>query len=104
MKNLRPVVYMETNRKNGTLYTGTTGNLPQRHQQHISGTGSHFCKKYGLNRLVWYEFHATIADAIAREDYIKDRRRSYKIKLIAQMNPDWNDLSNHLQDMGYPLH
>ena len=100
---LRPVVYIETNRKNGTLYTGMTGNLPARHSQHLSGTGSQFCKKYELKYLVWYEFLPTIQEAIKREDYIKDRNRAYKIGLILKMNPDWTDLSSHLQDMGYNL-
>ena len=100
---IRPVVYIETNRKNGTLYTGMTGNLPRRHEQHMTGTGSKFCAKYGINQLVWYEFLPTIPEAIARENYIKNRRRSYKISLILKMNPEWNDLSSHLQDMGYFL-
>lgn len=100
---LRPVVYIETNRKNGTLYTGMTGDLPERHSHHLAGTGSKFCKKYSLNRLVWYEFLPTIPEAVQRENYLKDRPRAYKIGLILKMNPNWDDLASHLQDMGYRL-
>ncbi len=96
---IRPVVYLETNRPNGTIYTGMTGNLARRHEDHLKGTGSKFCKKYGINRLVYFEFHPTIQNAVERENYLKDRRRSYKIKLILSQNPTWEDLSYKLQDL-----
>jgi len=60
--------------------------------QHRSGKGSAFARRYGLDRLVLIENHATIEDAIAREKALKAWRRSWKIELIEQANPEWRDL------------
>ena len=60
--------------------------------QHRSGKGSAFARRYGLDRLVLIEHHATIEDAIAREKALKAWRRSWKIELIEQANPEWRDL------------
>jgi putative endonuclease len=96
---LRPAVYLETGKPHGTLYIGVTGNLPKRHEQHAQHRGSHFTQKYKLTRLVWYELHPTMAEAIATETKLKQLPRARKIKLIEKMNPAWDDLSSHLQDM-----
>jgi putative endonuclease len=61
-----------TNRRNGTLYTGVTSNLPARGHQHRSGTGSAFTRRYGLKLLVYAEHHDTIEEAIRREKMIKN--------------------------------
>ncbi len=87
-------VYMMSNKPNGTIYTGVTSSLSQRVRQHQSGTGSIFCRKYGLKRLVYAEQHDSIGDAIAREKAIKAWQRAWKCELIYSVNPDWNDLSN----------
>lgn len=76
----------------GTLYTGVTGNLVLRVQQHKEGIGSFFTKKYSCNKLVYYEQYASVYNAIKREKEIKAWRRSKKEKLIKEMNPHWNDL------------
>ena len=60
--------------------------------QHREGTGSKFCRKYGIKRLVRVEWHDTIIDAIAREKAIKKWHRAWKITLIERGNPDWRDL------------
>lgn len=96
---LHPAVYIESNRPNGTLYTGVTANLPRRHEQHSSGNGSQFTSRYQLKTLVWYELHPTMAEAIARETYLKQLPRARKVQLIRKMNPEWKDLSSHLQDI-----
>lgn len=96
---LHPTVYIEANRPNGMIYVGTTGNLPQRHQQHIAGTASEFTAKHKIKTLVWYELHATMASAIARESQLKNWSRAAKVALILKTNPQWADLSFHLQDM-----
>ena len=85
-------VYIMNNNRNGTLYTGVTSELAVRIVQHRSGSGSKFCSKYGLNRLVYVEPHARIDEAIAREKSIKAWRRSWKIRLIEGANPEWQDL------------
>ena len=85
-------VYMTANRKNGTLYTGVTSDLLKRTWQHRTGVFDGFSKKWGCTRLVWFEPHDLIAEAIRREKSIKSYRRRNKINLIEKMNPDWRDL------------
>ena len=85
-------VYIMANRKNGTLYTGVTSNLLRRTWEHRQGVYSGFSKKWGCNRLVWYEQPELIAEAIRREKSIKVYRRQNKINLIEARNPDWKDL------------
>ena len=85
-------VYILTNRKNGALYTGVRADIAQRIMQHREGTGSKFCRKYGIKRLVHVEWHDTIIDAIAREKAIKKWNRAWKVALIERDNPDWHDL------------
>ncbi|MCR4268880.1 GIY-YIG nuclease family protein, partial [Nitratireductor sp. ZSWI3] len=48
--------------------------------------------RYGAHRLVWYEEHFDIRDAIQREKSLKRWSRSWKIALIERENPDWNEL------------
>ena len=85
-------VYIMTNRANGTLYIGVTANLAARIWQHRQGTGSEFCRKRGLTRLVYVERHERIEDAIAREKAMKRWKRAWKIRLIVEANPRWQDL------------
>ena len=84
--------YILTNKPRGVLYLGVTADLAARMVQHRSGKGSAFARRYGLDRLVLIEHHATIEDAIAREKALKAWRRSWKIELIEQANPEWRDL------------
>ena len=51
-----------------------------------------FVRDYGVHRLVFVEFHQTMADAILREKRLKKWRRAWKLELIEKTNPDWNDL------------
>ena len=85
-------VYITANRKNGTLYTGVTSNLVQRIWQHREGIFEGFSKKWGCTRLVWFETHDEISEAIRREKSVKVYRRQNKINLIEQQNADWKDL------------
>ena len=85
-------VYILASKRNGTLYTGITFNLEARIAAHREGRGSQFVKKYGVYRLVWCEYHAMYAAAIQRETNIKRWKRAWKLKLIEEHNPDWNDL------------
>ena len=85
-------VYIMTNKRGGVLYIGVTADLPARISQHKQGKGSAFCRRYGLNRLVYAEPHAEIADAIAREKAMKAWKRAWKIELIERGNPKWRDL------------
>jgi putative endonuclease len=93
----RFLVYILTTRKGGTLYTGVTNDLPRRLFEYTSGVGAQFTKRYSVKRLIWYEEHETITEAIAREKAIKRWPRNWKIELIEGMNPDWFDLARHLK-------
>ena len=93
----QPCVYIVANRRNGTLYTGVTSDLPHRAFQHREGLVKGFSSKYGCKILVWYELHDTMIDAITREKQIKAGNRARKLALIAALNPDWNDLFETLQ-------
>jgi putative endonuclease len=92
----QPAVYIMASKRNGTLYTGVTSNLPQRIWQHREGTGSGFAARYGCKLLVWFELHDEMMAAIAREKQIKGGSRQKKMALIASTNPDWRDLYQEL--------
>ena len=85
-------VYILTNARNGTLYTGVTNDLARRVSEHREGAVDGFTKRYGLKTLVWFERHATAEQAIVREKKIKRWPRTWKLGLIEQSNPQWNDL------------
>ena len=85
-------VYILASKKDGTLYTGVTNSLARRIAEHKAGEGSAFTASYKAMRLVWYEEHFDIRDAITREKQIKRWRRTWKIDLIEAHNPDWNEL------------
>ena len=89
-------VYIMADRYRGTLYVGITAHLPERIQQHRDGTGSGFCAKYGLTRLVWAEHGDDIHACIAHEKRLKRWRREWKFDLIERANPEWNDLFDAL--------
>jgi putative endonuclease len=88
----QPCVYMFANRRNGTLYVGVTSNPPRRAYEHHEGLVKGFTSQYGCKLLVWYELHATMIEAIAREKQIKGGSRAKKLALIESANPDWADL------------
>jgi putative endonuclease len=92
----QPAVYMMANRQNGTLYLGVTSNLPQRAWLHRTGAVVGSTKRYHCKILVWYELHATMPNAIAREKQLKGGSRQKKIALIEQLNPTWRDLFDEL--------
>jgi predicted GIY-YIG superfamily endonuclease len=92
----QPYVYIVASRRNGTLYTGVTSNLPKRAFEHRKGLVSGFTKKHGCRILVWYELHGTMIEAITREKQIKSGSRAKKLALIESLNPGWKDLYGDL--------
>ncbi len=90
--NVFIAVYMMANRKHGTIYTGVTSKLPSRAYEHREGLIEGFTKRYGLHRLVWYEWNESMVAAIQREKTIKKYPRAWKTNLIERENPDWEDL------------
>jgi putative endonuclease len=89
-------VYLLASKPYGTLYVGVTSNLVGRVWQHKDKAVSGFTAKYGVDRLVWFESHDTIEEAIRREKRIKEWKRDWKINLIERDNPRWIDLSPSL--------
>jgi putative endonuclease len=89
-------IYIMTNKRNGTLYTGVTNNLARRVFEHKHKLVEGFTSKYGLNRLVYYEVFEDVRQAITREKQIKGWLRVKKLALIESMNPQWNDLADTL--------
>jgi putative endonuclease len=86
-------VYIITNRKNGTLYTGMTNDIERRVYEHKHKLNPGFASKYHCTKLVYFDSYPSVVEAIAREKQIKGWLRSKKIALIESMNPDWKDLS-----------
>ena len=87
-----PCVYMLASRRNGTLYVGVTSDITQRVWQHKNGVFDGFTKRYKVYKLVWYELHDTMENAILRERALKEWRRKWKLELIERDNPGWEDL------------
>lgn len=94
----RAYVYIMTNKPMGILYIGVTADLPARIFAHRSGTGSDFCKKWDLKRLVYAEPFDHIDEAILREKALKAWKRGWKLRLISEANPEWNDLFDSIND------
>ena len=85
-------VYILCSKRNGTLYIGVTSDLVKRVYEHKFNLVEGFSKKYNVHCLVWYETHDSAESAITREKQIKKWKRMWKLKVIEQNNPDWNDL------------
>jgi putative endonuclease len=98
----QPAVYILASRRNGTLYVGVTSALPARMEQHEKGLIDGFSMRYRVHALVYFEMHFTMAEAIRREKQIKKWNRLWKIRLIEQVNPEWENLysNGHLRDLG----
>jgi len=82
------------------LYVGVTSDLLARIHQHREGRIPGFTRDYGVKRLVWFERHATMGEAILREKRIKKWNRAWKLELIEHGNPGWRDLA---EDFGFQL-
>ena len=93
----QPCVYILASGRNGTLYIGVSSALFQRTMTHRSGIHEGFTKRYGVRRLVYYEMHPTMAHAIRREKQLKKWKRIWKIRIIEEMNPAWQDLFDESQ-------
>ena len=92
MSRRAPAVYILASQRNGTLYIGVTSNLVQRIWQHRQGEMDGFTRQYAIKQLVYYEQHASMADAILREKQLKKWNRAWKLRLIEAHNPSWRDL------------
>ena len=86
------LVYILCSKKNGTLYVGVTSDLIKRIYSHKGKLIDGFTKTHNINRLIYYEEHFNINEAIRREKNIKAWKRAWKLRLIEENNPTWDDL------------
>ena len=84
-------VYMLASARNGTLYIGVTSDLARRVWEHKSKAVSGFTSKYRVDKLVHFEPFDSIEAAIGREKALKKWNRAWKLRLIEEANPDWDD-------------
>src|SRR6266705_968810 len=85
-------VYILASRLGGTLYIGVTNDLIRRVYEHKSHFVPGFTSQYGVCRLVHFERFDDIESAIRREKRLKKWKRAWKIRLIEETNPNWDDL------------
>lgn len=84
--------YILASRRNGTLYIGATTNLVRRVWEHRQGAVPGFTSAYGVFQLVWFEEQQNIFRAMQREHTMKHWKPAWKIALIEESNPEWEDL------------
>ena len=92
----KPCVYLLASSKKGTLYIGVTSDLIKRIWEHKNKVVEGFTKRYNIRLLVWYEQHIDMTAAIQREKVVKSWKREWKINLIEEKNPEWEDLYESL--------
>jgi putative endonuclease len=85
-------VYILASRIGGTLYIGVTNDLVRRVFEHRSEVMQGFTKRYGVHRLVYFEQFSDIDSVIRREKRLKKWNRAWKVRLIEEANPNWDDL------------
>lgn len=89
-------VYMLASGHHGTLYVGVTRDLQRRVEQHRAKEAPGFTKRYGVDRLVHFQGFGDVNDAIGYEKRLKRWRRDWKVRLIEETNPHWEDLYLHM--------
>lgn len=85
-------VYILASKKNGVLHVGVTNNLWRRFGEHKHHAGSQFVRKYAVDRLAYSQSFYNVTEVIAQEKRLKKWRRTWKIRLIEGLNPEWEDL------------
>jgi len=87
----QPCVYLLVNVNNGAVYVGATSDLTGRALREADVVQA-FRTGGGLTRLVWVEWHPTMASALRREARIQRWTKSRKLDLIDAANPQRRDL------------
>jgi putative endonuclease len=78
-----------------------TSNLKKRASQHKEKLIDGFTKKYEIDRLVYFEDTTNIELAIIKEKQLKKWNRAWKIRLIEETNPTWEDLYDKIYRIGW---
>ena len=89
-------VYILASRPGGAIYIGVTRDLVRRVYEHKSGAVPGHTKRYGIDKLIYFEQYSAVYDAIQREKNMKHWPRAFKTRLIAQSNPTWRDLYSEI--------
>jgi putative endonuclease len=84
-------VYLLAGGKHCKLYLGVTNDLVRRTYEHKTKPKRGFTSRHGVDRLVWFEVYDDAETAITREKEIKKWRRDWKVALIEEADPDWDD-------------
>lgn len=92
-------VYILASKRNGTLYIGVTNDLARRISEHKAKLIPGFTRQYDVTLLVYFETFESVLEARAREHTLKRWRRSWKLKLIEGLNPDWRYLTDELNTL-----
>lgn len=90
--------YIMSNKPQGTLYVGVTSDLSRRVYEHREKLIEGFTSRYCLHCLVYYESFDDIRAALQREKNLKHWPRAWKLALIHELNPDWEDLYLRLNE------
>jgi putative endonuclease len=89
-------IYIMTNERHSTLYTGVTSDLKKRACQHREKLVDGFTKHYNLTKLVYYEVLDDIETALRGEKQIRAGSRQKQVQMINRMNGEWKDLYGEL--------
>ena len=96
---MKGYVYILTNKKHSTLYIGVTSSLVYRIQEHKQKILKGFTSLYNSNVCVYFEEYENMYDSIRREKQLKNWRRDWKISLIEEENPEWEDILSEHNDV-----
>ena len=75
-----------------------TNDLQRRVYEHKTGSIKGFTQNYGVSMLVYFEEFQQVQQAIERENNPKKWKRAWKLKLIEEQNPNWDDLAKDWYD------
>ncbi|MBI2336060.1 MAG: GIY-YIG nuclease family protein [Deltaproteobacteria bacterium] len=89
-------IYIMASRRNGTLYIGVTNDIVRRVYEHKNDLIKGFTERYKVHHLVYVEETDDVNAAITREKQLKKWKRSWKLRLIEELNPKWKDLYEKL--------
>lgn len=86
-------VYIMSNHTNSVLYTGSTSQPEIRFNKHHDGFYANaFTKKYNIYKVLWLQHFASAQEMVQAERKIKGWRRSKKLNLIREINPNFENL------------
>ena len=92
MGNKKSYVYILTNKSNKVLYIGVTSDIKGRIYKHKTKYYKGFTSKYCVDKLIYYEQHSSICEAIKREKLLKKWCREWKLDLVKGFNSEFCDL------------